>query len=148
MFSLIARPARQTAHGALFSADYVLVPCAADAMGLQGLADLSFTVRQIKKNVNARIEMLGAVMNLYNASRNLSAEARNAVEEAVELVGQVFDTNLHNYSKTAEAPSQRLPVVMYAANHKAAEQFESFCDEVLEKLKMGRRKMGLVKGAR
>src|SRR5687767_724368 len=27
---------------ALYAADYVLVPCAADAMGLQGLADLSF----------------------------------------------------------------------------------------------------------
>jgi chromosome partitioning protein len=133
---------------ALFASDHVLVPCAADAMGLQGLADLAFTVQQIQKNVNAKIQMLGAVMNLYNASRNLSAEARRAVEEAVDLVGQVFDTNLHNYSKTAEAPSQRLPVVMYASNHKAAEQFNLFTDEVLEKLKIGRKKLGLVKSAK
>lgn len=130
---------------ALYSAEYVIVPCAADAMGLQGLADLAYTVQQIKSNVNSRLEMLGAVMNLYMANRNLSAEARNVVEQATSLIGEVFDTNIHNYSKIAEAPSQRMAVVEYAPNHKAAEQLNNLTDEVLAKLKLGRQKMGLVK---
>lgn len=129
---------------ALYSADYVLVPCAADAMGLQGLADLSFTVEQVKKNVNNKLQMLGAVINLYKANRNLSAEARIAVEQAMELVGYVFDTNLHDYSKVAEAPSQRLPVVLYAPNHKASEQLENLTDEVLERLALSRNKISIV----
>ena len=129
---------------ALFAADYVIVPCAADAMGLQGLADLAFTVEQIKKNVNNKVEILGAVMNLYKANRNLSAEARNAVVQAAGLVKHVFDTNLHDYSKIAEAPSQRLPVVRYASDHKAAEQLNSLTDEVLKRLNLGRKKMQLV----
>ncbi len=130
---------------ALYAADFVLVPCAADAMGLQGLADLSFTVSQVKKNVNANLEMLGAVMNLYKPNRNLSAEARAAVEEAVGLIGHVFETNLHDYSKVAEAPSQRLPVVLYAANHKATEQFDNLTDEVLARLHLGTNKLSVVK---
>jgi len=130
---------------ALYSADFVLVPCAADAMGLQGLADLSFTVSQVKKNVNANLEMLGAVMNLYKPNRNLSAEARSAVEEAVGLIGYVFETNLHDYSKVAEAPSQRLPVVIYAPNHKATEQFNNLTDEVLARLHLGTNKLSVVK---
>lgn len=130
---------------ALFATDHVIVPCAADAMGLQGLADLAFTVQQIKKNVNSRISMLGAVMNLYKANRNLSAEARNAVEEANNLIGEVFDTNLHDYSKIAEAPSQRLPVVMYAPNHKASEQLDNLTEEVLQKLGVSRKKISLVR---
>ncbi len=130
---------------ALYSADFVLVPCAADAMGLQGLADLSFTVSQVKKNVNANLEMLGAVMNLYKPNRNLSAEARGAVEEAVGLIGYVFETNLHDYSKVAEAPSQRLPVVIYAPNHKATEQFNNLTDEVLTRLHLGINKFSVVK---
>lgn len=129
---------------ALYSADFVLVPCAADAMGLQGLADLSYTVQQVKKNVNNKLEMLGAIINLYKANRNLSAEARIAVEEAVELVGYVFDTNLHDYSKIAEAPSQRIPVVMYAPNHKASEQLENLTDEVLDRLVLSRNKLSIV----
>ncbi|MGI8494436.1 MAG: ParA family protein [Pyrinomonadaceae bacterium] len=130
---------------ALYAADYVLIPCAADAMGLQGLADLAFTVEQVKKNVNANLQTLGAVMNLYKPNRNLSAEARSAVEDAVEQVGYVFETNLHDYSKVAEAPSQRLPVVMYAANHNASDQFNNLTDEVLERLNLSLNKLSVVK---
>jgi cellulose biosynthesis protein BcsQ len=85
------------------------------------------------------------VMNLYKPQRNLSAEAREAVEGAIGLVKFIFDTNLHDYSKIAEAPSQRLPVVMYANNHKAAEQLENLTDEVLEKLKLGRNRLSVVR---
>jgi cellulose biosynthesis protein BcsQ len=111
----------------------------------KGLADLAFTVQQVKKNVNAHLEMLGAVMNLYKPNRNLSAEARGAVEDAVGLVGYVFETNLHDYSKIAEAPSQRLPVVLYAPNHNATEQFGNLTDEVLTRLHLSLNKLSVVK---
>jgi chromosome partitioning protein len=130
---------------ALYAADYVLVPCAADAMGLQGLSDLAYTIEQVKKNVNAELRMLGAVINLYKPSRNLSAESRAAVEAAIGLVGHVFDVNLHDYSKVAEAPSQKLPAVLYAKSHRAADQLWSLTDEVLDKLQMSRQKLSAVK---
>ena len=130
---------------ALYSADHVLVPCAADAMGLQGLSDLAFTIEQVRKNVNSELQMLGAVINLYKPQRNLSAESRNAVEEAVGLVGHVFDTNLHDYSKVAEAPSQKLPAVLYAKSHRAADQLWSLTEEVLERLNLSRQKISALK---
>lgn len=130
---------------ALYAADYVLVPCAADAMGLQGLSDLSYTIEQVKKNVNKDLQMLGAVINLYKPQRNLSAESRAAVVAAVSLVGHVFDTNLHDYSKIAEAPSQKLPAVMYAGSHRSADQLWSLTDEVLERLHLSRNKISAVK---
>jgi chromosome partitioning protein len=130
---------------ALYASDFVLVPCAADAMGLQGLSDLAFTIEQIRNNVNSELRMLGAVINLYKPQRNLSAESRTAVEAALELVGHVFDTNIHDYSKIAEAPSQKLPAVLYAKNHRAADQFHSLTDEVLERLGLSRQKLSAVK---
>ena len=130
---------------ALYAADVVIVPCAADSMGLQGLADLAYTIEQVRKNVNAKLRILGAVMNLYKPQRNLSAEAREAVENAVSLVGHVFDTNLHDYSKVAEAPSQKLPVALYAPNHRAADQMQALTEEVLDRLKISRNKIVAVK---
>lgn len=130
---------------ALYCADYVLVPCAADAMGLQGLSDLSYTIEQVRKNVNSDLQMLGAVINLYKPQRNLSAESRSAVEAAIGLVGHVFDTNLHDYSKVAEAPSQKLPAVIYAGSHRAADQLWSLTDEVLDRLGISRQKLSAVK---
>jgi len=131
--------------GALYSADFVLVPCSADAMGLQGLSDLAFTIEQVRKNVNAGLEMLGAVINLYKPQRNLSAESRSAIESATEMVGHVFDTNLHDYSKIAEAPSQKLPAVLYAKTHRASDQLWSLTDEVLDRLQISRHKISAVK---
>lgn len=129
---------------ALYSADYVLIPCSSDAMGLSGLADLAYTVEQVKKNVNNKIEVLGAIMNLYKPQRNISAEAREAVVEAVDSVKFVFDTNLHDYSKIAEAPSQRLPVVLYAPDHKGSEQLNNLTEEVLQKLHLTKQKLTVV----
>jgi chromosome partitioning protein len=130
---------------ALYAADYVLIPCSADAMGLQGLGDLAFTIQQVRKNVNSGLQTLGAIINLYKPQRNLSAESRSMVEAALELVGHVFDTNLHDYSKIAEAPSQKLPAVMYAKTHRASDQLWSLTDEVLERLQTPRNKIAAVK---
>lgn len=130
---------------ALYGAEYVLIPCSADAMGLQGLADLAYTIQQTRANVNESLKTLGAVMNLYKPARNLSGESRQAVEAAINLVGHVFDTNVHDYSKIAEAPSQKLPAVLYAPNHRASDQLWSLTDEILERLKMGRNKLVAVK---
>ena len=130
---------------ALYAAQVVIIPCSSDAMGLSGLGDLAYTINQIRKNVNNKLEILGAVMNLYKPQRNLSAEAREAVENAIGDVKHIFDTNLHDYSKIAEAPSQRLPVVMYAENHKAAEQLQNLTDEFLDRLKISRHNLTVVK---
>jgi chromosome partitioning protein len=130
---------------ALYASDYVIVPCASDAMGLQGLSDLAFTIEQVRKNVNSGLQMLGAVINLYKPQRNLSAESRAAVEAAIGLVGHVFDTNLHDYSKVAEAPSQKLPAVLYAKSHRASDQLWSLTEEVLDRLQMSRQKITAVK---
>ncbi len=133
---------------ALYGADYVLIPCSSDVMGLQGLADLAYTIEQTRANVNAGLKTLGAVMNLYKPARNLSAESRQAVEAAIGLVGHVFDTNIHDYSKIAEAPSQKVPAVIYAPSHRASDQLWAITDEILARLQMsqaGRNKLVAVK---
>lgn len=130
---------------ALYAAEWVLVPCKADAMGLSGLTDLAETVREIRRDVNPELKMLGAVVNLYKPQRNLSAEARAAIEEAIALVGHVFETNIHDYSKIAEAPSQREPVLTYAPSHRASDQLSSLTDEVLDTLRTPRQRIAAVK---
>ena len=129
---------------ALYAAHYVLIPCSADAMGLRGLSDLDYTIEQVRKNVNSNLQKLGAVINLYKPQRNLSAESRAAIEQAIDYVGHIFDTNIHDYSKIAEAPSVKLPAVLYASNHRATDQLWSLTDEVLERLQISKQKLSLV----
>jgi chromosome partitioning protein len=133
---------------AMYASEYVIIPCAADAMGLQGLSDLAYTIEQIKKNVNANLKLLGAVVNLFKPQRNISAEARQTIEQEINLVGYVFDTNVHDYAKIAEAPSQHLPIALYAPDHRASDLLASLTDEVLDRLKMPRQKMVAVKNTK
>lgn len=133
---------------ALYASEYVIIPCAADSMGLQGLSDLAYTIEQIKKNVNAKLKILGAIVNLFKPQRNISAEARQTIEQEVSLVEHVFDTNIHDYAKIAEAPSQHLPIALYAPEHRAADLLNSLTDEILQKLKLPRQKMLAVKNTK
>lgn len=127
------------------AADHVIIPCEADVVGLVGLPDLDYTIEQVRGNMNPGFERLGAVMNKYKPNRNLSFNARNAIASATEMVGPLFDTNIHEYSKITEAPSARMAVVDFAPGHRAAEQLWSFTDEVLERLNMSRNKIAAVK---
>jgi chromosome partitioning protein len=127
------------------ASDYILIPCEADVVGLTGIPDLDYTIEQGRGNMNPQLERLGAVMNKYKPNHNLSFNARNEVEAASEMVGPIFDTNIHEYSKITEAPSAQMAVVQFAPNHRAAEQFWNFTDEVLDQLQVSRNKIAAVK---
>jgi len=104
---------------ALYSAHYVLVPCAADAMGLQGLADLAYTIEQVRKNVNSDLGMLGAVINLYKPQRNLfPPNPERPLKAAIALVSHVFDTNCTIIPKSLKHLHKSWPAVMYAEKHR------------------------------
>lgn len=129
----------------LYATDYVLVPCEPDSMGIDGLADLAYTLSEIKRNANSKLTVLGIVVNMFKPNRNLSGEAREAITEAARVLAPVFDNAVHDYAKIAEAPSMKMPVVLYAPNHRAAEQLDALTDEVLDRLGVSRRKISAVR---
>lgn len=130
---------------ALYAASHILIPCNADIVGLAGLSDLDLTIREVMKLANPKLIRLGAIINMYKPTRSLSASSRAAVEQAAALVGDIFETNVHDYAKIAEAPSQKVPVVEYAQTHRAADIFWSLTDEFLDRIKMSRSKISAVK---
>jgi chromosome partitioning protein len=122
-------------HAALFAADYVLIPCAALHMSLEGLTELVYTIGEVR-HVNKELQILGSVINLYKPRRLGAQEARRAVEEISHLVGPVFDTNLHDFAEIADAHTRKRPVIAFAGSSKAAEQISLLTDEFLMRLKM------------
>lgn len=129
----------------LYATDFVIVPCEPDSMGIDGLADLAYTLSEIKRNANSRLTVLGIVVNMFKPNRNLSGESRDAITEAAKMLAPVFDNIIHDYAKIAEAPSMKMPVVLYAPNHRACEQLNNFTDEVLDRLKVSRHKIAAVR---
>jgi chromosome partitioning protein len=129
----------------LYAAQYVIVPVEPDAMGLEGLADLAHTVHAIKSHGNPKLAVLGVVVNKFRPNRSISGEAKDEIAAASEILAPTFDTTIHDYVKIQEAPAYRVPTVLHAPNHRAAEQLNNLTDEVLDRLKNGRRKLAAVR---
>ena len=59
---------------ALTAADNYIVPIQCEYYALEGLRQLLKTVELVKKSLNPDLEMYGALMTMYNANTNLSAQ--------------------------------------------------------------------------
>jgi chromosome partitioning protein len=123
-------------ESALTAADYLLIPCAATAMGLEGLSQLIYTAERISQDINPELKVLGALINLYKSRRILASEAYNAVKARTDIVPYMFKQVINDYVEIAEAPSYRLPVLITAPNSKAADQIRQLTKEMMKRLGM------------
>lgn len=123
-------------ESALTAANLLLIPCAATAMGLEGLSQLVYTAERISMDVNPDLKILGALVNLYKSRRILADEAYKAVEARTDIVPYVFKQVINDYAEIAEAPSYNLPVLVTAPNSKAAEQIRNLTKEFFTLLEM------------
>ena len=121
-------------ESALTAADWLLIPCAAAAMGLEGLSQLIYTTERIKSDVNPDLKILGALLNLYKTRRILASEAYKAVQARNDIVPYIFKQTLNDYSEIAEAPSYKLPVLVTAPSSKAAGQIREVMKEMLKRI--------------
>ena len=119
-------------ESALTAANYLLIPCAATAMGLEGLSQLAYTAERVKMDINPDLKILGALVNLYKTRRFLAAEAYRAIESRNDLVPYIFKQVLNDYAEIAEAPSFHLPVTVTAPSSKAAEQIRNIAKEMMK----------------
>jgi chromosome partitioning protein len=119
-------------ESALTAADYLLIPCAATAMGLEGLSQLAYTAERVKMDINPELKILGALVNLYKTRRFLAGEAYRVIESRSDLVPYIFKQVLNDYAEIAEAPSFHLPVTVTAPSSKAADQIKNIAKEMMK----------------
>lgn len=127
-------------ESALIAADFLLIPCAATAMGLEGLSQLAYTAERIKIDINPDLKILGAVVNLYKSRRFLASEAYRVIESRKDIVPYIFKQVLSDYAEIAEAPSYRLPVLLTAPGSVAAKQIKQLTKEFCKKLDVPEKK--------
>jgi chromosome partitioning protein len=83
--------------------------------------------------VNARLELLGVVMTMFDGRTRLSQQV---VSEVREHFGEkVFETVIPRTTRLAEAPSHGQPIIHYDKYSAGASAYEVLAQEVLERLK-------------
>lgn len=139
-------------ESALMATEYVILVYQAKAMGLEGLQETADTIENIKEEANPELKILGTILNQYKTRTDLAKEAKAFLKNHTELIAEVFEQSIGDYTAIERNPIEKLPVTMSHPSSTAAEQVRTLTKEIMKKLKSAERKTkangNLKKGAK
>ncbi len=111
------------------AADTVLVPIQCEYYALEGLSQLTNTIKIIKKGINPPLNIEGVLLTMFDARTNLSIQV---VEEVKKFFGEkVYSSIIPRSVRLAEAPSFGQPIIIYDKNSKGAQSYMDLADEII-----------------
>ena len=96
---------------AMTAADAVLVPLQCEFFALEGLTQLMRTVDLVRGSLNARLEIQGVVLTMYDKRNSLSEQV--AADVRAHFGDKVYDAVIPRNVRVSEAPSFGKPVLIY-----------------------------------
>ncbi len=111
--------------------DSILVPIQCEYYALEGLSQLTNTIKMVKKRLNPELSMEGVLPTMFDARTNLSIQV---VDEVKKFFGnKVYGTVIPRSVRLAEAPSFGQPITEYDKHSRGAECYMDLADEVIER---------------
>lgn len=117
---------------ALTAATDVIIPIQCEYYALEGLTLLMKTMESVRKLLNPELNILGALLTMFDARTNLAIQV---VDEVKKYFPQkVFKTIISRNVRLSEAPSHGKPINSYDTRSRGAEVYRELAKEVLERV--------------
>jgi chromosome partitioning protein len=116
----------------LVAADQVLIPIQAEYYALEGLGQLLDTINLVKENVKPELEILGAVVTMFDSRLNLSSEVLGELYKYFN--NRIFRSVIPRTVRLTEAPSHGMTILQYDPTSRGAKAYERLAQEILETL--------------
>ncbi|MEG1027051.1 MAG: ParA family protein, partial [Oscillospiraceae bacterium] len=118
---------------AFSAADGIIIPINADIFSLQGIAQLSETIKRIKAYCNPTLKIIGIVLNKYNGRALLSKEVLGAAQMlAEELDTIVFKNTIKMCVAIMEAQTHQKTIFQYSPKNATINDYRQLVSELLE----------------
>jgi chromosome partitioning protein len=114
---------------ALAASDGVLVPLQCEFFALEGLSHLVSTIERVRDAFNAKLELYGIVLTMFDRRNRLSMQVADNVREF--FGDKVFDTVIPRNVRISEAPSFGLPAIVYDMNCSGSKAYIHLAREIL-----------------
>lgn len=114
---------------ALCVADSVLIPVQCEYYALEGLTQLTKTIRLVQENLNPELTIEGVLMTMADFRTNLTKEVVQEVRNYFKE--KVFKTIIPRSIRLTEAPSFGKPVSLYDKDSIGAIKYEELSREIL-----------------
>lgn len=126
---------------ALTAADAVVVPVQTEFFALEGIAQLSDTIRLVQANLNPTLDIQGVVLTMYDRRNNLSEQVADEVRRF--FGAKVYETIIPRNVRLSEAPSHGLPAIIYDQAAAGSKAYIALAKELIER----ERQLGTLAGA-
>ncbi|HEV3458364.1 MAG TPA: ParA family protein [Thermoanaerobaculia bacterium] len=117
---------------ALVAATHVLIPIQASYFALEGTDDLLETIDKIKLRANPQLQILGALITMYDKRTLL---AKDILEQIQSVFGvKVFNTIITKSVRLEESPAYRESIFSFAPRSTGAYEYYRLSEEVLSRV--------------
>ncbi|MDD7670793.1 MAG: AAA family ATPase [Ruminococcus sp.] len=115
----------------LAAADGVVIPLLCEFYSLEGISQLTQTIRHVKSRVNPSLELIGVLVNMYDGRLTLTVQV---MEEIKRYFGaKLFARPVPRNVKLSEAPSYGVPIDIYDKYSKGARAYEEVTEELIRR---------------
>jgi len=113
----------------LCAADSVLIPVQCEYYALEGLTQLTNTIKLVKENINPSLMVEGVLLTMADYRTNLTKEviqeARNYFKD------KVYVTVIPRNIRLTEAPSFGKPIILYDKDSLGSQKYDDLSKEIL-----------------
>ena len=117
---------------ALTASDYVTVPMQCEYFALEGLSQLIFTIKQVRRLYNPELDLLGVILTMYDGRLNLTVQVMEEVKK--HFPGKVFKNSIPRNVRLSEAPSHSKPIYYYDKFSRGALNYMEVAREFIERV--------------
>lgn len=115
---------------ALTACDSVLIPIQCEYFALEGLSQLMYTIKLVKKHLNENIDVEGVVLTMKDNRSNLG---QSVAQDISKYFGKkVYKTMIPRNVRLAEAPSFAEPICVYDPRCTGALAYKALTEEFLK----------------
>lgn len=113
----------------LATSDFVLIPVQCEYYALEGLSHLLKTIDLVRDNLGHNINVMGAVLTMYDRRNRLNREVLKEVQR--NFPGRVFSAIVPRCISLAEAPSYGKTILQYSASSKGGKAYRQLAEEII-----------------
>ncbi len=117
---------------ALVAATHVLVPIQSSYFALEGTDDLLETIDKIKVRANPDLQILGAVITLFDKRTILARDIRQEISQV--FGDKLFETVISKSVRLEESPAYKESIFTFAPHSSGAEEYYQLSEEVLSRV--------------
>lgn len=117
---------------ALVAATHVLIPIQSSYFALEGTDDLLETIDKVKARANPQLQILGAVITLYDKRTLLARDIRSEIKKV--FGNKIFKTVISKSVRLEESPAYRESIFTFAPRSTGAFEYYKLSEEVLSRV--------------